>query len=238
MLRPDIFWYILGIYLVYTNYIRITKRIYQVYTLYMTCYVDICTHGAFLHAKVLYVSYIPGIFLVYTWNKWSIQHWMCALRHCRNECLVGVIVGVVLGFQTAKGATDMPTGCNVWRLPLRRSASERSSERDSGIGTHDLTLTPTQMFYTLSVFSSTSGCILAALNPPCGRSWFGRAGVAALRWQNVQMLINWQQRYEYTNRHWSDCIKFSQQVMNMNWSSIYQQKWSVTKTHRNSQSAW
>ncbi len=105
-------------------------------------------------------------------------------------------------------------------------------------GTHDLTLTPTQLFHTLSVFSSTSGCILAALNPPCVRSWFGRVGVAALRWQHVQMLINWQRRYEYKNRHWPDCIRFSQQAMITNWSSIYQQKWSVTKTHRNSQSAW
>ncbi len=50
---------------------------------------------------------------------------MCARRHCRNECADGVIAGVVLGFQTAKGASDMPTGCDVGAVD--HSASESSS---------------------------------------------------------------------------------------------------------------
>ncbi len=146
---------------------------------------------------------------------------MCAKCHRQNECVVCVIVWVVLGFQTAKGATDMPTGCEVWRLPSRRSASERSGEKDRDIlkwEAHAISLS-LPLFHTLSVFSATRQPIawissrlqLAALNPPCVCSWFGKAGLAAFRWQQIQTLISWQQRYEYSNRHWSDCIGISQQ---------------------------
>ena len=133
MFRPDMFWYILGIYLVYTKYIRITKGIYQVYTLYMTCYVDICTHETFLYAKV---SHMSGIYQVYFWYVPEINYQYnieCVCSIIVGTCVVGVIVRVVLGFQTAKGETDMPTGCDVCQLLLRRSTGEQSSERDSDI---------------------------------------------------------------------------------------------------------
>ena len=71
--------------------------------------------------------HMSGIYQVYFWyiSEKNYQYDIeCVLSVIVGMNVVGVIVGVVLDFQTAKIATDMPTGCDVWRLPSRRSASE------------------------------------------------------------------------------------------------------------------
>ena len=170
----------LGIYQVYTRYtiyIPNTNGIYQVYFWYMTCSVDICWHGTFLHAKMSYIRYssgiyliffryipgiyliydiykysryIPDIYLVYIWIKSLIWHWMCAWRHRRSECVVGVIVRLVLGWharwlwRVAVVVEEKRERALQWERPWKTSAR----------GTYNLTLTPT-VPHADSFFSAT-----------------------------------------------------------------------------------